>query len=103
MCVGVGAGIAISFSGEVCWGVNAQTPLSSLVPSMLSSTFILNAGAGVGLLPLASGHVVFGRTFVQEIWNYPRVVDWVSGRVISNPLKGHLFPPVCSSLNPFQR
>jgi hypothetical protein len=55
------------------------------------------------LLPLAAGHIVFGRTFVQEIWNYPRVVDWVCGRVISNPLRGDLFPPVCPSLNPLQR
>ena len=101
VCVGVGVGELIVGSGAVCWGVPAQIrSLGSLSPSMLSSTWFINAGVGFGLegLPFAAGgHVVFGVTKVQEIWKYPWVVKKVCGRVIGNPLKNPL-TPVCPVL-----
>ena len=98
VCVGVGVGELVVGSGSVCWGVLTRpSSLSSIRPSMLGSTWLINAGIGFGLegLPFpAGGHVVFGTTKVQEIWKYPWVVKKACGRIIGNPLKNPL-APVC--------
>lgn len=68
VCVGVGE--LIVESGAVCWGVPGQIKsVGSLSPSILSSTWFINAGVGFGLEGLTfadGGHIVFGVTKVQE-------------------------------------
>lgn len=100
ICVAGSVAIGFVLNGtggvEVCWGLNGAKPLSlgSLNPASLSKTYLVSGTLGVSLsTPGLAGHAVFGTTFVQEIWKYPRPFKWVCGRVIGNPLRGQ--SPVC--------
>jgi hypothetical protein len=110
VCVGVSGGEGPTVGAKVCWSTqrpldDPSASLKDLAPSF-SSTWVINAGAGVGLsaLPFVEGHALIGKTFVQEIWKYDKAafgyVKRVCGRVISNPLQAQ-FPPVCPFLTPW--
>jgi hypothetical protein len=96
--VAVGEGANATAGFEICWGLNGKNPsftdLDSVNPFDLSKTFIVSGVFGGSFaIPGPSGHAIIGKTFVQEVWNYPVAVDDVCGRVIGNVLKKQ--SPVC--------
>lgn len=86
-CIGVSAG---AVAAEVCFGMYDDHNALSLLGEVADRTtftgvFAVNFGAGMSAYPAPSGRYVVGTTHVEELYNYPWIVDRLCGRLIDNP------------------